>query len=48
MALCVNRDHHADFRRIVMEHEPEPTDDNAAKALLDPDYTRGMIAYDET
>jgi MoaA/NifB/PqqE/SkfB family radical SAM enzyme len=47
MAPCVIRDHHADFRRLVMEHEPEPSYDNAADALLDPDYTRGMVAYDE-
>jgi hypothetical protein len=47
MAPCVIRDHHADFRRLVMEHEPEPSDDNAADALLDPDYARGMEAYDE-
>ena len=47
MAPCVIRDHHADFRRLVMEHEPEPADDNATEALLDPDYAQGMIDYDE-
>jgi MoaA/NifB/PqqE/SkfB family radical SAM enzyme len=47
MAPCVIRDHHADFRRLVMQHEPDPTDQNAAEALLDPDYARGMEAYDE-
>jgi hypothetical protein len=46
MAPCVIRDHHADFRRLVMEHEPDPIDGNAAEALLDPDYVRGMEAYD--
>ena len=47
MAPCIIRDHHADFRRLVMEHEPDPADQNAADALLDPDYARGMQAYDE-
>lgn len=47
MAPCLIRDHHADFRRLVMEHEPEPADDNATEALLDPDYAQGMIDYDE-
>jgi MoaA/NifB/PqqE/SkfB family radical SAM enzyme len=47
LAPCVIRDHHADFRRLVMEHEPDPADDNAADALLDPDYARGMAEYDE-
>ena len=30
-----------------MEHEPEPADDNATEALLDPEYAQGMIDYDE-
>jgi hypothetical protein len=47
MAPCVIRDHHADFRRLVMEHEPDPADDNATEALLDPEYAQGMIDYDE-
>jgi hypothetical protein len=47
MAPCVIRDHHADFRRVVMEHEPEPADENATEALLDPEYAQGMIDYDK-
>jgi hypothetical protein len=47
MAPCVIRDHHADFRRLVMEHEPEPVDENATEALLDPEYAQGMIDCDE-
>ena len=47
LAPCVIRDHHADFRRLLIEHEPEPADNNAAEALLDPDYAQGMIDYDK-
>jgi hypothetical protein len=43
---CPIRDHHAEFRRIVLEHEPEPADENAAAALLDPAYSEGMQQYD--
>jgi MoaA/NifB/PqqE/SkfB family radical SAM enzyme len=43
---CPIRDHHAEFRRIVLEHEPEPVDENAAAALLDPGYRQGMEEYD--
>ena len=32
---------------IVLDHEPEPIDDNAVEALLDPEYVRGMRVYDE-
>jgi MoaA/NifB/PqqE/SkfB family radical SAM enzyme len=45
---CPNRDHHADLYRMLLEHEPEPADENAAAALLDPDYHRGLNEYDET
>ena len=41
------RDHHDDFRRIVFDHEPDPIDNNAVEALLDPEYVRGMRVYDE-
>ena len=45
---CPIRDHHAEFRRIVLEHEPEPADENAAAALLDPEYSEGMQQYDRS
>jgi MoaA/NifB/PqqE/SkfB family radical SAM enzyme len=45
LAPCIIRDHHRDLRRLVARHEPEPTDDNARKALLDPDYAHGMDDY---
>lgn len=46
LAPCPNRDHHADLQRLLMEHEPDPIDANAAAALLDPDYARGLAQYD--
>jgi MoaA/NifB/PqqE/SkfB family radical SAM enzyme len=44
---CPNRDHHAEFYRILTEHEPDPADENAAAALLDADYHRGLAEYDD-
>jgi len=46
LAPCINRDHHRDLRTLIAQHEPEPTDENARKALLDSDYARGMDEYD--
>jgi len=43
---CPMRDHHADLRRLLAEHEPEPTDANASAALLDTGYARGLAEYD--
>lgn len=48
LAPCPNRDHHSDLLRIIMEHEPDPIDANAAAALLDPEYSRGLAQYDAT
>jgi hypothetical protein len=30
-----------------MEHEPDPVDENAAAALLDPGYREGLHQYDQ-
>jgi len=46
LAPCIIRDHHRELRTLIAQHEPEPTDDNARKALLDADYARGMEEYD--
>jgi hypothetical protein len=35
------------LRRVVLEHEPDPVDDNAQQALLDPEYAEGLFAYGE-
>jgi len=29
----------------LRKYEPEPTDANAAETLIDPEYTRGLVAY---
>ena len=43
---CPMRDHHADLRRMLAAHEPDPIDANAQAALLDADYARGLAEYD--
>jgi len=48
LAPCPNRDHHSDLQRMLMEHEPDPIDTNAAAALLEADYVQGLAQYDET
>jgi hypothetical protein len=45
LAPCIIRDHHHDFRRLLIEHEPDPSDSSATEALLDSDYEKGMIDY---
>jgi len=47
LAPCIIRDHHADLRHLIARHEPDPTDESARAALLDPDYARGLAEYDE-
>ncbi len=42
---CPNRDHHDELERLLIEYEPLPTDSNAAETLIDPEYTRGLVAY---
>jgi len=44
---CIIRDHHRDFRRILETTEPDPEDDAAFQALVDPEYHEGLIRYDE-
>ena len=44
---CPMRDHHREIQTIIREHEPDPVDDNAQQALLDPGYAAGLIEYDE-
>lgn len=44
---CIIRDHHRDFRRILAMTEPDPEDEAALQALLDPAYRDGLIRYDE-
>ncbi len=45
---CPIRDHHAEFRKLQAQFEPEPLDENARAALLDPEYAKGLEEYDRT
>ncbi|MCE5207452.1 MAG: radical SAM protein [Chloroflexi bacterium] len=47
LAPCPSRDHHDELEKLLMEFEPEPIDINAAETLSDPDYTRGLVAYNQ-
>lgn len=47
MMPCPIRDHQKELRRLIAQYEPDPTDVNAREALLDKEYARGMIKYDE-
>ncbi len=44
---CPIRDHHRIMRELIDRYQPEPEDESAAAALQDPDYYRGMLAYNE-
>lgn len=46
MMPCPNRDHYADLRRLLAIYEPDPLDDNAREAMLDPAYAEGLAKYD--
>jgi len=43
---CPYRDHHAEFMKILLQHEAEPADENARAALLDPEYHAGLEQFD--
>jgi MoaA/NifB/PqqE/SkfB family radical SAM enzyme len=45
LAPCLNRDHHQVLTQLIARHEPEPIDENAHQALMDPDYERGLERY---
>jgi MoaA/NifB/PqqE/SkfB family radical SAM enzyme len=46
LMACPMRDNHEEARRLIMEYEPDPADENARQALLDPEYAEGLMAYD--
>ncbi len=46
LAPCIIRDHYPELRKMIARHEPDPTDENARQALLDPKYARGLEQYD--
>ncbi len=45
LAPCINRDHHAQLQRLMIQYEPDPIDESASKALQDADYGRGLENY---
>lgn len=45
---CPIRDHYMEFRRLLVQYEPDPTDHNAREALSDDGYARGLAKYDES
>ena len=45
MAPCLIRDHNDVLRQLIRENEPEPSDDNARQATLDPKYAEGLDQY---
>ncbi len=47
LAPCLNRDHHGVLNQLIAKHEPEPIDESAHAALLDPDYVKGLEHYGE-
>lgn len=47
LAPCPNRDHHDELERLLLKYEPDPTDINAFETLIDPEYTRGLVAYNQ-
>jgi MoaA/NifB/PqqE/SkfB family radical SAM enzyme len=47
LAPCLNRDHHAILDQLIAKHEPDPIDESARAALLDPEYGKGLEHYGE-
>ena len=45
LSPCPNRDHHNVLEHLIAKYEPEPTDENARAALMDPDYGKGLMEY---
>lgn len=47
MTPCPIRDHNALFRSWLRHYEPDPVDENALHALMDPEYACSMDTYDQ-
>ena len=45
LAPCLIRDHNDVLRKLICEHEPDPSDENARQALMDAGYGAGLDAY---
>ncbi len=46
MMPCPIRDHYDGFFEMLRDFSPDPVDQNARAAMLDPQYRKGMIEYD--
>ena len=44
---CPMRDHHAFARETIEAFGARPMDEDAARALADPEYHRRLVEYDE-
>ncbi|MGB9893122.1 MAG: radical SAM/SPASM domain-containing protein [Candidatus Saccharicenans sp.] len=42
---CPMRDHFRDMYELLKKHRPRPIDENAAEALKDPEYYKGLTEY---
>ena len=47
LAPCIIRDHHSELRKLIAQNEPDPIDEFARQALLDPEYAHGLEEYDK-
>ena len=47
LAPCLNRDHHGILKQLIVKHEPDPDDESAREALVDPNYQKGLEQYGE-
>lgn len=47
LAPCPNRDHHDELEVLLRKYEPDPIDSNAFETLVDPEYTNGLVAYNQ-
>lgn len=43
---CPMRDHYEEMYPLLLKHRPQPIDENAAAAISDPEYYRGLVEYD--
>jgi len=44
---CPMRDHFRDMYELLKKHQPKPIDENAAEALNDPEYYKGLVNYND-
>jgi MoaA/NifB/PqqE/SkfB family radical SAM enzyme len=42
---CIHRDHFATLQKLLKRYSPKPINDEAAAALVDPAYLKGLLTY---